>query len=102
MQLLSPDVNLAVPLPGLLQQRNAAVLRSLRPVPSRLRAQRRHELGHGNATKRVHLAGVFPKRVVRLRRGTRFVDRRAIESARGFLFGVMVAAKKKSRETVSR
>jgi hypothetical protein len=73
-------------------------------VPSRLRAQRRHELGHGHATKRVHLAGIFPKRVVRLRRGTRFVDRRAIERARGFLLGVVVAALKKIeiRETVSR
>jgi hypothetical protein len=104
VQLLSPDVYLAVPLPGLLQQRNAAKLRRLRAVPSRLRAQRRHELGHGHATKRVHLAGIFPKRVVRLRRGTRFVDRRAIERARGFLLGVVVAALKKIeiRETVSR
>ena len=102
VQLLSPDVYLAVPLPGLFEQRNAAVLRCLRAMPSCLRAQGRHELGHRHTTKRVHLIGVFLKWVVRLCRGTRFVDRSAIKSARGFLLSVVVAVKTKTREKRSR
>jgi hypothetical protein len=99
VQLFPSDVYLTVPLTGLLQQRNPAVLTRLGAVSSRFRAQRRDELRNGHSTKSIHLTGILVQWVIRLRRRTSFVDGRAIKRARRFLLGIVVAVRKRNRES---
>jgi|TARA_B110000977_G_C11022657_1_gene471943 hypothetical protein len=91
MELFTANVYLPVPLSGLLQQGNAAVVRRLGSVAPRLGPQRRDELRNGNPAKGVHLTRVLLKRVIRLRSRAGFVYRGAVKRACRFLLGVVVA-----------